>query len=580
MSYQPDFNLITTSISRPIYDDLQYYANLTEINGLPEKFAIVTYVAEDTGNWYTWNGTTMVLRSSGTSAGLVDSVTSTGNTIIVDNTDSAHPVLSTQQEVDSLATPTFANIISTNDATLDDHVVKKLQMDNLLLNKIDAITSTSSFLLNVTAPTTNSRQLEPRIGALTQPIYTTQSGGAVNGSQISFNSGSFSTVSSCEIGFQPTNRSQYKSEIVQFMILKELANLPVKLYLVDATNNANRGVFNVSAYGTGGFSYVLTVTNISVTGTPLTSTGAEYHVYFGAGVDGSIVGTSDTQTLTNKTITSATSISSSGLITTSNNITLTGANSLISGANIERSTLLNSSISLISHTTTPVYSNISFNSYGSVQLRLPGASAWDFCNVIMPKHATLPIRSNTPRRTYVAIKLTGSSWGGVNLSGIWCGLASKQAFDLVENNFTSDFICGHNLPVWNIATSSTTRCIWGRFSGTGVDFSYGSSTSGTRSDFIADSFAAVNDIIVMYLNESTLQFTLEWYRAGALRSRGVINHPSSVTISKNNFNNGNVCGIFSCNYKGAGNEFTVMSEREMINDSVHSLITNGQNMFY
>jgi len=126
MSFQP-FNMdLLQGISKPIHDDVQYFDDYASILAEPDKSTQVQYVANDTGNFYTWNGVTLTLLVSGT--GSVNSVTSGSSSIVITGTLN-DPIINTAQAITTTATPTFANIISTNPATLFNHVVRKQELD-------------------------------------------------------------------------------------------------------------------------------------------------------------------------------------------------------------------------------------------------------------------------------------------------------------------------------------------------------------------------------------------------------------------------------------------------------------------
>lgn len=67
MSFQPFILPSVNGVSNPIHDDIQYYDTYADILAEQNKSDMVTYVARDTGNRYTWDGASLafLIGSSG-----------------------------------------------------------------------------------------------------------------------------------------------------------------------------------------------------------------------------------------------------------------------------------------------------------------------------------------------------------------------------------------------------------------------------------------------------------------------------------------------------------------------------------
>lgn len=159
-------------------DDIQPYTNLAEINSLQQKFPDVIYRDSSTGNQYTWDGTVLNFYNNITT-GSVSSVSKSGNTILVNNTDPHNPIISTTQELNTTASPQFSSIslttgtISTTASSATD-IVNKTYADT----KVSSVTAGSASITiggTSTAPTVNTVQniQTSAIPSFSQVIATT-----------------------------------------------------------------------------------------------------------------------------------------------------------------------------------------------------------------------------------------------------------------------------------------------------------------------------------------------------------------------------------------------------------------------
>lgn len=96
------------------YDDNQYYADYAAIDALPIKYEQVTYIAQDTGNRYRWDGASLILVVTG--SGAVSSVS--GGTDITITGTAVDPVVNVDnvflRQANNLSDVTNVNTARTN----------------------------------------------------------------------------------------------------------------------------------------------------------------------------------------------------------------------------------------------------------------------------------------------------------------------------------------------------------------------------------------------------------------------------------------------------------------------------------
>lgn len=555
MSFMPNFNAIQTGISRPIYDDIQYYANLTELNALTQKFNNVTYVTQDNGNRYTWNGTTFNLLIEG--GGAIHSVVSGNGTIIATNVAN-NITISTTQELRITDNPTFNRITSTLNPSAPQHVATKNYVDT---NTVQSITSSNTNLLTITG-TSADPIINPLIGAGEALLYNFSTGVNPGVNELTVNnSGDFSTSTIIKIRYTALNRSD--NEYIKTYLRLLTDNIPFEIALLQDNNGANY---------------------VSFIATALINVGPNY-IEFTIQKD-PIAGNSTVNTFANGTVIKMFICDITRTITAGTGITVTNPNPrsvVISGG--APSTTENRNIlkyvdiqSIGFPNDLPLHQTLYDEATGNLLFypRLdPATMQWGemiaFQGSAHPQKLIRNISGAGGRQyTTFGIKLTGGiySAGGPDLNFVAIGFASREFLSLSQNNITSSTSIIY--PTYDVSATSNNRAFFCVFAGSGANgallFANGGTAVGTRIGFTGDSIttAGTGDILTITFN-SLYQPVIKWFLPdGTLRSTAFFSLPAPApAILRDNFFTGSITPIVSTYFQGTGLEYTVLSERYM-----------------
>lgn len=432
----------------------------------------------------------------------------------------------------NVGTETYTNVL-----TVVDHkhfISDVIDLQPTLDSKLEEVVSAHSGVINVSG-TGTTRVIEPRIGCNIPPLYSVNSFN--DGSKLSFDAGTMSTVTSIEIGWLPVNRSIYQSNYIKYVHEIVLQRLPCTLYLVDANNENNRALFDVLSYTTGATSHDLTVQNVSVSGTPpTTNNSTSYHAI-----------------LTHK------------------------LPAPINEALYKKNYIENGQVKVYNFGSPQVVPTITYNAFNCPIIQQNNALGFNTQIVMSSGMHVNALSYNTPRSRFVSIQLTGSSWIGVNCNDIFFGIAGQNSFDTVQNWNTATTVISELVP-WGNATSQE-RIHRGAFDGVGHIWAYSGAIipGSTRYGDLTKTLFAVGDILVYYMNLNH-QFQIVLYdSAGIAVSGAFINSPDGLSFSSN-FLNQSIMPSFSTNMKGAGYEITIMNQRMC--DSIPMVVSDAENLFY
>jgi len=293
MSFYPSeliYEKIRTNKNIKKADEIHVIADLTALNALPEseKATDRLYFVESENVYYRWSGVSffqttsntndVVLSASnvGTGEGIYKEEVSndlrfktlkgSNNVTITNNTNDL--TMDTVQAITTTATPTFANVIS-NDATANNHVVTKLQMDNALSNKVSTTSSTNT---NIIEPIISSGNLAltAKVGAHQPVLYRLETTQGANNISTN-NNGDFTLVTQMSIGLLGLNQS------TSFTFMQHLLNniqqhgLPMRLRLSNSVNVNEYAEFILhTSNGSTGVAYQFFVTFDAVNSTVTT----------------------------------------------------------------------------------------------------------------------------------------------------------------------------------------------------------------------------------------------------------------------------------------------------------------------
>jgi hypothetical protein len=130
------------NISGPRYDDNQYFDSYTEILLLTPKYKTVTYVANDTGNRYIWDGVILKLLING--SGAVNSVTAGDNINLTGTTND--PIIN----VVNINHELISNIGINSHSAIDAHISSSSNPHNVSKNQL-SLGNVENLKVNLTA---------------------------------------------------------------------------------------------------------------------------------------------------------------------------------------------------------------------------------------------------------------------------------------------------------------------------------------------------------------------------------------------------------------------------------------------
>jgi hypothetical protein len=109
--------------------------------------------------------------------------------------------------------------------------------------------------------------------------------------------------------------------------------------------------------------------------------------------------------------------------------------------------------------------------------------------------------------------------------------------------------------------------MWARFTGTNVEFTNigGGPITGTRTGFTSHSTPAVNDIVIVYVDPTTYEFTIKWYDSTAsyaLKSTGTYLVHGGASM-RNNFLSSEILPVWSQYYRGSTRAIRILSDRDL-----------------